>query len=229
MSDSKPKDQDILNALKYVQHTSQKTEQAQQKLFQDLTDTISESDEIIAKYSKFVDDKNQPLVHLPQAEYCEEPIEAISRKASQEGFIFTSYSDILTNRELDTVVRDYDSFVNDWEANRRLDKYDWLATGVISSLSICLNLIFVGEGTASAGKQLFTWLGAPSTHVPNSPKVSFDKTLPRIFGAAGNHRWNSLSHHPTPAGFIHAVRDVLNKTSTHVVNGEGIIMDNING
>lgn len=225
MAESKKTDQEILQAIKYVQDKSLRVGQQQQVLSTELDQVLQESDAVLSRYADCIEEENQ-LVSIERATYTEESFADIVQQAAQAGYGHVGYADILSSADLQEVISGYDAFVESWEQERKLDQYDWMATGAIASLAVCVNFIVVGEGTATAGKQLLTWLGAPTEHVPNSPKVSFDKTLSKVYEAAGNHRWNSISHHPTPGGFIHAIRDVLNNTSTHIVNGEVLIADN---
>ena len=99
---------------------------------------------------------------------------------------------------------------------------------LIAVLGSTLDLLLVGDPTQVLGKNIFTALGAPEQHLHNSPKVPFDKTLGAEFGATGNHRWNSLSHHPTLSGLISGVKDLFNSTSTHIVDAEVVIVESTN-
>ena len=225
-----PSTKDILQAMGYVRQKSEQLAQKQGQMTQDIYQALSETDAVLDRYADLIQEpvsmKTTPTQQVISPSQTE-GIHTILQKSREQNIPLVRFEHLLTQTEIRQVIAEYETFEDQWEQDRRLDRSDMLAVGVVSSLSVCLNLICVGEGTAQAGKQLLTWLGAPTAHIKDSAKVSFDKVLPKAFGASGNHRWNSLSHHVTPAGFVHAVRDVLLGTSTHVVNGEVRITDNI--
>ena len=107
---------------------------------------------------------------------------------------------------------------------RELLKY----AGIAALVGSLLDLFLVGDGTQAMGKSLFSALGAPDEHLSTSPKVPFDKMLDRSFEATGNHRWNSLSHHPTLVGLFTAISDTLSGTSTHIVDAEVVTVESSN-
>ena len=129
-------------------------------------------------------------------------------------------ADVLDERDVHEIAERYRQCQHDFDVAHDMDGKDYLCASVSGIIAGVVDIVLTGGGTAALGKKLLSVLGAPEEDSPDAPKVSFDYTPRQGEGARGNHRSNSASHHVSLGGFIAAIRDVLNGTSTHVVGGE---------
>ncbi|MCP4810532.1 MAG: hypothetical protein GY884_34800 [Proteobacteria bacterium] len=139
-----------------------------------------------------------------------------------------SHQDLLTTDELRVVEAELREFERAHDAATIMDAWDLAAAGIAGLVGGIIDLFFVGIPSKELGGRLASLLGCPTEHLPKGPKAPFDKVLDSAHGALGNHRSNSVSHHTSVGGFIRAVRDVLDGTSTHVVDGKIVVVENLN-
>lgn len=146
------------------------------------------------------------------------PYEELIRRSRRLGRV--RVDDLLDEDDLAEVIQRYQRCQAEFDRENQLDELDYLCAGLAGVIGGVLDIVVVGGTSAALGGKLLTLLGAPQDHDPNSTKASFDYVPRQQAGARGNHRSNSASHHVSVGGFIAAVRDVLNGTSTHVIGGE---------
>lgn len=215
----KHSDKALLRALAVNQRASAEIERALDQTHDAARDTLAQADAVLARYG-LAEPPTAPPPRSPSQAPAVPAWDAMVAQAHAElGDAPVSFRDVLTSDDLAEVVRDHGAFVTEQTRAQRLDALDMAAVACCGLLSGVVDVLYVGAPSAAVGRALAGALGAPSHHSTKSPKVGFDAVLGRAFGAEGNHRWNSASHHASFGGLISAVRDVLNATSTHVVQG----------
>ena len=190
--------------------------------------SLAQTDDLVAKYAHLITTPTAPAGPSPPPEPpAEQDWSELVAEARAEVVGVVSFADLLTTDELRAVAQRQVAFVAEQCAANDLDAWDGMAASISGLIAAVVDLVMVGGPTMALGKKITGLIGAPAHHDPSSVKVSFDAILSRDFGARGNHRWNSISHHPTLGGFIRAIRDVLCGTSTHVIGGQVITVENL--
>ena len=128
--------------------------------------------------------------------------------------------DLLGDDDISDIIMSYQGSQAEFEKENQLDHLDYACAGLAGVVGGIVDIMVVGGTSKELGRKLLHLLGAKVDHDPDATKASFDYVPRRTADARGNHRSNSVSHHLSLGGFIAAVRDVLNGTSTHVIDGE---------
>ncbi len=160
----------------------------------------------------------EPRPRTTSVEVEQIPYEELIRRSRHLGRV--RVGDLLDDDDLAEVVEGYRRCQQEFDRENQLDELDYLCAGLSGVVGGVIDIVVVGDSSAAIGRKLLTILGAPEGHEADSTKASFDYVPRKEAGARGNHRSNSVSHHVSLGGFIAAVRDVLNGTSTHVIDGE---------
>jgi hypothetical protein len=226
-----PTDEDIRRVLLLHQRRSVAVQGVLDATRAEARKAIAEADALLAEFGHLLTeevDTNRvaPVRPAPQPVAIPSWDELVA-EAAVEGPQGVSYRDLLTADERREVADALATFSQAERARRRLDGWDLMAAGVFGCLTGVLDLIVGGDVSKKLVQQVATRLGMPTTHTDEAPKVSFDATMPASHGARGNHRWNSVSHHVGMGGLIAAILDVFAGTSTHVVNGRVVIIENL--
>lgn len=162
--------------------------------------------------------ESRPRSFAASIEVDQIPYEELIRRSRSLGRV--RVADVLDENDIADVVQRYRHCQAEFDRENQLDELDYLSGGLAGVVAGILDIVIVGDTSAALAGKLFTLLGAPEGHDPDSTKASFDYVPRQQAAAKGNHRSNSVSHHLSLGGLIAAVRDVLNGTSTHIIGGE---------
>lgn len=224
-----PSEDEILQVMVHNKRLSQRLESSMERTGQAASAALKEADLLLEEFADLIDEaqawpaspavSDAPLAVTPWMELVAQAREDMGESVS--------YRDLLSITEMREVVAYQEAFRREWAESTTLDAQDRMVAALSGVAAAIVDLVYVGEPSAAVGAKVATLLGAPSDHSPSSPAATFDKTLGCEFGAKGNHRWNSVSHHPSVGGLIAALRDVLSGTSTHVVEGRVVTVQNM--
>lgn len=213
---------DHLRVLKHNRDLSEKVNTSFDATIERAHDARAQTDALLASLASMLPQSEWPKVapEVRQATFEVEriPYEELVRRSRSLGRV--QVTDLLDETDLNEIVQRYQRCQDEFDRENELDKLDYLCSGLSGAISGVLDILVVGGPSAAIGKKILTILGASEDHDPNSPKTSFDYVPRQPAGAMGNHRSNSVSHHVSLGGFIAAIRDVLNGTSTHVIDGQ---------